>query len=326
MNTVFVKSAFNASLQDLGRPGSAVVGFPPNGALDQFSFKAANTLAGNKANAVAVEITLGLLHFSVDSPMLIAVTGAQAELLIDGKVQDMWRPVYVDSGEDVSISLEGTELRTYIAFSGRIVADTFMDSCSPDRVAGFAPSLQPGTELEIHEGLSLCQPDSSRRPVFPEIGQPMWRTTAAPISFVKGPEYECFDAEKTTLLDSHYEMTQHTDQVGARLNGRTPQQSRAASTRSRTMPIGAIEIPSAGELLVLNRGRGVTAGYPVLGIVTSAGLDALSQHAPGSTVQFVQVDLQESVNELIQREAWLSHTNTVVQHHYDEFLTPAVLA
>jgi allophanate hydrolase subunit 2 len=55
---------------------------------------------------------------------------------------------------------------------------------------------------------------------------------------------------------------------------------------SRGVPIGAVEVPAGDELLVLHRGRGVTAGYPVLAVVTATGLSALGQVRPGQTIRF----------------------------------------
>jgi allophanate hydrolase subunit 2 len=37
---------------------------------------------------------------------------------------------------------------------------------------------------------------------------------------------------------------------------------------------------------VLHRGRGVTAGYPVLAVVTTRSLDVLAQARPGHTITF----------------------------------------
>lgn len=55
---------------------------------------------------------------------------------------------------------------------------------------------------------------------------------------------------------------------------------------SRGVPIGAVEVPAGDELLVLHRGRGVTAGHPVLAVVTATGLSALGQVRPGQSLTF----------------------------------------
>ena len=63
---------------------------------------------------------------------------------------------------------------------------------------------------------------------------------------------------------------------------------------SRGVPIGAVEVPAGDELMVLHRGRGVTAGYPVLAVVTATGLSRLGQARPGQSVSFARVPLAKS--------------------------------
>lgn len=325
MSTVFIKSVFGATLQDLGRSGATVLGFPPNGALDQFSLRAANVLVGNRTSDVAIEITVGHLSFSTDFPVLIAVTGADAEISVDGKIQDMWRPLYAYPGEQINVSVANAGLRSYVSFSGRFTPEVFMGSCSPDRVAGFAPSLQPGDEVDIQPKFSAERSDTMRRPNFALIGAPKWKSIEDPIPFLEGPESRHFAAANSTLAGSDYEMSQHTDQVGSRLSGRTPQQVSPTSSTSRAMPLGAMEIPSDGELMVLNRGRGVTAGYPVLGIVTTTGLDALSQCVPGANVRFTQVSYQQALDQLMRQRAWLYDATIKVQRQLAEHFRTAEL-
>jgi allophanate hydrolase subunit 2 len=61
------------------------------------------------------------------------------------------------------------------------------------------------------------------------------------------------------------------------------------------VPVGAVEVPAGEELLVLHRGRGVTAGYPVLAVVTATGLSALGQVRPGQTIHFRHRTLDQAI-------------------------------
>lgn len=327
MNTVSIKYAFNACLQDLGRSGSTVHGFPPNGALDQFSHKAANALVNNGLEAVTIELTLGVLHATVSFPALISVTGGEASFAVNGELQDMWRPVIVYPDDEISVEVTGSELRSYIGISGEISSKVFLNSVSPDQVAGFSPSLVPGTRLLVEKCLTFRtsatnKHESARRPIFMAFGEPSWRTITETIEFMEGPEFSIFDAVESTFSKCTYEMSQHTNPVGSRLYGHTPFQLKPHSSQSRAMPIGSIEIPSEGELLVLNRGRGVTAGYPVLGVVTTTGLDSLSQKTPGSFIKFKKVSLEDTINKRIQQRTWLQNVYMSVRQHYREHLKP----
>ena len=73
-----------------------------------------------------------------------------------------------------------------------------------------------------------------------------------------------------------------------------PNASSQSEVLSRGVPVGAIEVPSREELLVLHRGRGVTAGYPVLAVVTSRSLDVLAQARPGHTITFSKTTVPEA--------------------------------
>ena len=53
---------------------------------------------------------------------------------------------------------------------------------------------------------------------------------------------------------------------------------------------GAVQVPADGLPVVFGRDHPVTGGYPVIGVVDAAGLDALAQVRPGGTVRFVRAE------------------------------------
>jgi allophanate hydrolase subunit 2 len=74
--------------------------------------------------------------------------------------------------------------------------------------------------------------------------------------------------------------------MGVRLHGAAPVAPDRGELLSSAVPIGAVEIPNSELVIVLHRGRGVTAGYPVPAVVTRDGLDRLAQTCPGEIVRF----------------------------------------
>ena len=62
------------TVQDLGRYGLGRYGVPPSGALDSFSLRVANLLAGNPEQEACLEITLMGLKVKALTDLLIAVT------------------------------------------------------------------------------------------------------------------------------------------------------------------------------------------------------------------------------------------------------------
>ena len=85
-----------------------------------------------------------------------------------------------------------------------------------------------------------------------------------------------------------------SNHIGLRLGGALPERQSTAEVLSRGVPVGAVEVPSREEVLVLHRGRGVTAGYPVLAVVTSRSLDVLAQARPGHKITFRRTSVTEA--------------------------------
>ena len=91
---------------------------------------------------------------------------------------------------------------------------------------------------------------------------------------------------------------------------------------SRGVPIGAVEVPTATRLLVLHRGRGVTAGYPVLAVATSVGLSRLGQARPGDPVRFRHVTCGAAVVDYRRQQAHLAEIRARVQTVYSSLGIP----
>ena len=79
-----LKPGLATSVQDAGRPGYYHLGIPLSGALDQQSLVLANLLVGNDEGAAVIESTLLGPELQFDAPALVAVTGADANIKLNG--------------------------------------------------------------------------------------------------------------------------------------------------------------------------------------------------------------------------------------------------
>src|SRR5690606_3049013 len=86
-----------------------------------------------------------------------------------------------------------------------------------------------------------------------------------------------------------------SNHIGIRLNGPALTNYSPKHVLSRGIGIGAIEIIPSGQPIVLHRGRGVTAGYPIIGVVTTVDLSMLGQVRPGDTVKFIYITIEEAI-------------------------------
>ena len=99
-----------------------------------------------------------------------------------------------------------------------------------------------------------------------------------------------------------YEVSPQSDHIGLRLTGPPVEQTSREEILSRGVPVGAVEVPPTGGIIVLLRGRLLTAGYPVIGVVTSASLDRLGQLRPGDALTIAFCDVASARAKLRQRD------------------------
>jgi len=267
---------------DLGRTKGPAYGLPVNGALDQYSAKAANILVGNEDNDPLLELTALDFRMRATTDLLIAVTGAPLDLRVGGRECPQWEPVSVRAGEVVAVRGIRIGLRAYIAVHGSFTVPSLLGSCAPDTVVGFGLKLVEGFRLETRK---------TTAPITqPHFGLPLFRlgltkpvfTTNPVIDVTDGPDVAEFGDTADLLFTTQYTVSPRSNHIGLRLGGALPERQLTSEVLSRE------------ELLVLHRGRGVTAGYPVLAVVTSRSLDLLAQARPGHTVTFTKTTVAEA--------------------------------
>ncbi len=288
----------HAAVQDLGRRGHSRYGLPVNGAADQYSAAVANVLVGSTAGAPLIEITLLDFAARASRDTIIAVTGAPAETTVNGQPVPQWQPLLVRAGQTIAVNRIRTGLRVYLAVQGQLRVPTLAGSVSPDSILGFGGTLAPGTEITL-DGPA---PDPVRGyewgPFVPseylKVAIPSF-TADQVVAVTDGPDEAEFADAWAVLANHTYTVTPQSNHVGLRLAGCTPDRSHTGEVLSRGVPVGAIEVPAPGELLVLHRGRGVTAGYPVLAVATTTALNSLGQARPGHRIRFRRQTLAEAV-------------------------------
>lgn len=278
-----VHTATLAVVQDQGRAGHAPLGVPPNGANDQYAMAMANALTGNPLGVPVLENTLLELAFSVSADTVVAVTGAPATVTIGDEEVPQWTTLPLRSGDVVRIRRIRDGLHVYAALAGVVEVPTLLGSCAPDPLVHFGTSLRTGDELPFQASTRRLSTDAVPPAVSaPTYGAP-WQIDVCP-----GPEAEWFGRPDRHPLDAVYVVGKESNHVGMRLAGPTPAPKVRRELVSRAVPTGSVEIPAPDEVIVLRRGRGVTAGYPVVGVVSTVGQSRIAQARPGDQVRFRQ--------------------------------------
>lgn len=303
-DTLTIRTAGIVTVQDLGRVGRSRYGLPAGGAVDQHSARVANVLCGNDERAPLLEITALDFACVPSGDILVAVTGAPADVTVEGGVRPQWEPISVRAGEILRVSGIRQGLRVYLAVLGSFEADYLQGSCAPDTILGFGPALRDGDELVLRATCPPIDHPFSRIPLFRLNAPVLPFPTTWTIDVTDGPDRTEFGDTGSRLFDAPFTVSPRSNHIGLRLQGDVPRRVTTGEVLSRGVPIGAVEVPAGDELLVLHRGRGVTAGYPVLAVVTATGLSALGQVRPGQTIRFRHRTLDQAVTaHRVQRHA-----------------------
>lgn len=245
-----LRAAGFAQLVDGGRFGHMHEGVPPGGPLVRSAFERANAVAENAADSCAVEI-LGTLE-------VVARHGAVT--IADGD-----RQVRLMEGQTHLVSTVATAARVrYLALMGGVEAPLVLGSRCSLIMASIGHPLRRGARLL--PGLELG-PGSTRAPPAPAASSEL-----------------VVDVVAEGWIDATFRVSASSDRTGTRLDGPALALG-AMDRRSTPMVLGAIELTPSG-LIVLGPDHPTTGGYPVVGVVRSASLDALFSKKPGEEVRF----------------------------------------
>ena len=307
-DTITVTTSGITAIQDLGRLRASRVGQLTGGALDQYSAEVANALVGSARTAPLLELLAMDFGAVASTDLLVAVTGAPADVRVGGISRPQWEPFVWTAGDELTVRGIRDGLRVYLAVCGLMSATYLLGSCAPDSVLGFGRALVTDESIgvEVH-GPGLDHP-YQRLPLF-RLGAPIPTFTGSwVIDVTDGPDRHEFGTTADRLFETTFVVGDNSNHIGLRLTPANresplPRREQATEILSRAVPIGAVEVPAGNELLVLHRGRGVTAGYPVLAVVTATALSRLGQARPGQRVRFNRITIDEAVRRYREQQA-----------------------
>ncbi|WP_436376619.1 biotin-dependent carboxyltransferase family protein [Cytobacillus sp. BC1816] len=314
-----LKPGLLSSIQDLGRTGYQKYGVISSGAMDPFSHRMANLLAGNKENDPVLEITMmgPMLTFKEDT--LISICGGDLSPSINGQPVRTWRSVLVKKGSELKFGQCRKGCRAYLAVAGGFSVPEVMNSKSTYLRAGLGgykgralksgdlletgkPSLQ---SLKITEYLTKQILDRTFVENDWGIASELIPDTAAnpEIRITRGRQFDLFsEASKVQLFKHAFEVTSQSDRMGYRLKGPALALSEHAEQISEAVNFGSIQVPPDGNPIVLLADRQTTGGYPKIGQAAAVDLPLLAQAKPGDSLSFAEISNEQAQQLLIKRE------------------------
>ncbi len=295
------KPGMLTTIQDLGRRGYQGLGVPVAGPMDWYSHRLANQRVGNDRMAAALEITLMGPELVVEGTVVMAIAGAEFDVTIDGAVVDHARPFEARSGARVRVGQRRHGSRASLAVAGGFDLPATLGSRATNLVCGMGPfgrALRAGDRLPVSNPLESVHGLTGVPLQLPEGG--------ARLRIVPAAHRDRFtDGAWGTLTSARFVVTPQSNRMGYRLDGPPLDHSRGADILSEAMPIGALQVPSSGQPILLMADRQTTGGYPTIANVITADLPLAGQLAPGDWIEFQPCTLDEAIEALRTREASL---------------------
>ena len=117
-------------LEDQGRFGEHAIGLTTGGPLDKFSFDWANRLCNDPVNTCTIEASIGDLRLEAQLNTQIAVTGGDANVIINHQTVKSWRTHSIKTGDILDIGYAQRATRHYIAVAGGFQITPMFGSCA----------------------------------------------------------------------------------------------------------------------------------------------------------------------------------------------------
>lgn len=271
-----------ATVQDLGRAGYAHLGVPRSGAADRGALRLANRLVGNHEDAAGIETTFGGLRLRAVGDVVVAVTGAVADVVRNGVAYGRNASMALAHDDELFISTTTSGLRNYVAVRGGIDVAPTLGSRSTDSLAKLGPPpLTAGDRLPV----------GTHDATWPPIGE-------APVDdrLPDVVELDADDGPRADYVENLAELYSTTwtvdaasNRIGVRLNPTTPSGLRhrydVGELASEGIAHGSIQLPPNGQPVLFLADHPVTGGYPVVAVLRPPSLDRAGQLTPGSRVR-----------------------------------------
>jgi len=227
-----------------------------------------------------LETTLTGVALTVNGDVTAAVTGAAAEVRVDGQPAPLWEPVELRRGQLLEVRTAQSGVRSYVAFSGGLAVPRVLRSASADLLSGLGPA-----RLADGDVLPLGVPGAAG-------GGPACALGELPVlaeDYVllhPGPRADWLASPGLAGLEKgEWTVTSDSNRVALRLAG-PPLGRRRGELASEGLVAGAIQALPDGHLVLFLADHPTTGGYPVVAVVDPACLAACAQARPGSTVRF----------------------------------------
>lgn len=303
MSVLIRKAGMQTTLQGAPRSGLRHFGVPASGPCDALSMALANRLVGNQTDATALEITLNGLQLTFFESMAFAVTGGPVDIVLNKFQRPMHQTLLAEAGDTLDISPCHAGCRSYLAFSGEIEADRFLNSTStylPAEFGGYhGRALQEGDEINVRHNSFAEELETPQelRPYFND---------RFVLQVVRGPDFKLLRSGDL-LFSQSFKTTSRISRMGAQIEGEALETTINGTLESAAVFPGSVQCPPDGKPYILMADAQTTGGYPHILQVIRSDRFMLGQIRSGSTVRFVECTAEFANHAYKERMLAYSH-------------------
>ncbi len=305
-----LRPGINTTFQDKGRFDMQHMGVVPSGCMDHKSFLIANALVSNEEKEGVIEFAYqGPLLKLVKGKIKFAITGNVLFQIINSKNEtingECNRSYNLDEGNQIDILATRQSAYGYLAVEGGFDVTPFCNSVSTLARAEIGPN--EGKKIDIKNEIPLKKNRKDKQNY--KVNVLLEKNNV--IRVLKGPQFDYFsDVSQKEFFSKDYSITNLTDRMGMRLEGKVLKNNVSTNIRSEGITKGAIQVPEDGQPIVLLTDHPTIGGYPKIANVISADYDLLVQKIPGTNISFKCIDLREA--EHLYKD-WCSNISKIIK-------------
>ena len=280
------------TFQDIGRPGNMRYGVSASGPMDIVAFEAANAVLGNDTKQTAIEISLGGLILQChEGSITLAITGGDFLIEYQGQKISSWTVLTLQKGERLSVRAGKSGSWAYLAFSGKLNVNDWLNSSSTHSTSGFG-----GGVLKTGQKFTLTDASNQENRIGP-ILKPNFYTNDL-IHAVLGPQDQYFMNTAIKIFsNSIFKVSDNYDRMGMQLTGPKLELKSALSIPSEPVVKGSIQVSGDGIPTILLADHQTTGGYPKIATVISSDINRLVQFRSNQSVKFVLINSNEALQK-----------------------------
>lgn len=304
MSISVIKPGMLSSFQDRGREGYQHQGIPVAGAMDERAHRLANLLAGNAHACATLEITLTGPTLRFNAATCFALAGADLGATLNGVEIPSYRPLIARVGDVLAFGARpAAGVRAYLAVYGGFALPSVMGSETTYLRSGFGG--YQGRALKKGDEIGLCRAFASDTDLS-ALQSALWDVRVylpatlsnkprARIRILPGVHWSEFTQETRDHFEhAEFQISSQSDRMGYRLLGPPLSMTAPRQMLSEAACFGTVQVPSGGEAIILMVDRQTTGGYPKIAQIATVDLPALAQTAPGQTLRFQMIELDEA--------------------------------